>query len=80
MILRSARLGFCLIMFAIAGPAIAADGCGPGCHSAPFGGCVRDGWEQGLPVRNECPASSLPRPPCGKGYRWDRRAMMCFPA
>ena len=28
------------------------------------GSCVRDGWEQGLPVRNECPATSRPTPPC----------------
>jgi hypothetical protein len=30
--------------FSIFGAANAADGCGPGCHSAPNGGCVVDGW------------------------------------
>ena len=78
MIFRPARLGCCLMMFAITGPAIAADSCGPGCHSAPFGPCVRDGWQQGLPVRNECPAVSMHRSPCGEGYRWDRRMKTCF--
>ncbi len=37
------------------GPAIAADQCGPGCHSAQYGGCVVDGWETGARVWNECP-------------------------
>jgi hypothetical protein len=41
------------------GPADAADGCGPGCHSTPGGACVVDGWGTGpaygtsaLPGRN----------------------------
>jgi hypothetical protein len=29
------------------GPATAADGCGPGCHSAISGVCVVDGWGTG---------------------------------
>src|SRR5437660_757611 len=29
---------------AIFGAAKAADGCGPGCHSAAYGACVVDGW------------------------------------
>jgi hypothetical protein len=31
----------------IFGAANAADGCGPGCHNAPYGGCVVDGWSTG---------------------------------
>ena len=66
-----------LIVFAFAGPVAAADGCGVGCYSTASGACVREGWQQGLPVRNECPATSRPTPPCGEYYRWSRRAMMC---
>jgi len=40
---------------------LAADGCGPGCHSAPNGGVV-DGWQLGAPLRNECPAGVRPSP------------------
>jgi hypothetical protein len=53
----------------IAGAAKAADGCGPGCHTAPQGGCVIDGWTSGA-RSNECPVTSRPRTPCGPGYRW----------
>jgi hypothetical protein len=42
------------------GPASAADGCGPGCHSTPGGACVVDGWGTGAPVWNECPAGARP--------------------
>ena len=83
MILRAAQIGSCLIMLlAVLGTpdAAFAYSCGPGCHETPSGACVRDGWEQGLPVRNECPAFTSPRPPCsGPGLRWDRRKMACFP-
>jgi hypothetical protein len=81
MIPRGAQFGFCLIMlFAMSVPANAWSGCGPGCHTSPSGACVRDGWEQGLPVRNECPAFTSPRPPCGDWrMKWDRRKMTCFP-
>ena len=79
MMLRGALAGFCLIMlFASVGPADAF-WCGPGCHTSPSGACVRDGWEQGLRVRNECPAYTRPQPPCGFGMRWDRRKLACFP-
>jgi hypothetical protein len=51
---------FVAVLFAgslsLFGAANAADGCGPGCHSAPNGGCVVDGWGTGARVRNECPA------------------------
>lgn len=83
MILRAARFGYCLVMlFAVlaAPDAAFAFTCGPGCHTSPSGACVRDGWEQGLRVRNECPAFSSPRPPCGPGMRWDRRKLACFPS
>jgi len=84
MVLRAAQFGSCLIMlFAVLGSldtAIAFGGCGPGCHTSPSGACVRDGWEQGLRVRNECPAFTSPRPPCGPYLRWDRRMQACFPA
>ena len=43
---------------ALAGPAWGAGGCGVGCSSTSEGACVRDAWQQGLPVRNECPATS----------------------
>ena len=79
MIPRFALFGFGLIMlFASAGPADAF-WCGPGCHTSPSGACVRDGWEQGLRVRNECPAFTAPRPPCGYRMKWDRRMQACFP-
>ena len=54
---------------ALAGPAWGAGGCGVGCSSTSEGACVRDGWQQGLPVRNECPATSRPSPPCGPYHR-----------
>jgi hypothetical protein len=63
---------------ACSGPANAADGCGPGCHSAELGGCVVDGWGAGAPIRNECPAGARPRPPCGAGYVWRKRFLACF--
>jgi hypothetical protein len=81
MILRGAQIGFGLIMFAVLGApnAALANYCGPGCHASPSGACVRDGWDQGQPVRNECPAYTRPRPSCGFGMRWDRRKLACFP-
>ncbi len=57
----------------------AADGCGPGCHSAQDGGCIVDGWGSGAPVWNECPAGARARPPCGAGYVWRPRFRACFP-
>jgi hypothetical protein len=42
-------IGFGLIIFAIE-PAFAFGGCGAGCHSTSQGVCVRDGWQEGLPV------------------------------
>jgi hypothetical protein len=59
----------------IFGMANAADGCGPGCHSAPNGGCVVDGWTAGA-VRNECPAGARPHRPCPSGMNW--RFGACF--
>jgi hypothetical protein len=60
------------------GPASAADGCGPGCHSTPGGACAVDGWGTGAPVWNECPAGARPRPPCPSGYAWHRSMRACF--
>jgi hypothetical protein len=71
-------LGFGLIIFGME-PAFAFGGCGVGCHSTPEGACVRDGWQEGFPVRNECPATSRPTPPCGPYYRWSRQSLMCIP-
>lgn len=51
------------------------DECGPGCHSALYGGCVVDGWSV-LAVRNQCPFGTRPRPPCPYGYAWKKGA--CF--
>jgi hypothetical protein len=73
------RTLFVAVLFAgsvsIFGTANAADGCGPGCHSAPYGGCVVDGWGPAR-VRNECPVGTRPRPPCPFGYVW--RFAACF--
>jgi hypothetical protein len=62
------------------GPADAADGCGPGCHSTRSGACVVDGWGTGAPIWNECPAGAHPRPPCSSGYVWRPRMRACFAA
>jgi hypothetical protein len=59
------------------GSASAADECGPGCHSTSNGACVVDGWGNAH-VRNECPATASPRPPCGGGYVWRPRMHACF--
>jgi hypothetical protein len=66
------------VAFALAGPAWGAGGCGVGCSTTSEGACVRDGWQQGLPVRNECPATSRPSPPCGPDLRWSRKSMSCI--
>jgi hypothetical protein len=82
MIRPGAQFGFCLVVvFGLFDPLVApfTQSCGPGCHTTPSGACVRDGWQQALPVRNECPAFTSPRPPCGAYYRWDRRMRACFP-
>jgi hypothetical protein len=62
------------------GPADAADGCGPGCHSTAGGACVVDGWGTGAPILNECPAGAHPSPPCSRGYVWRANMRACFPA
>ena len=54
------------------------DSCGPGCHLAPNGGCVVNGWEAGAQVWNECPAGSRPKPPCGAAFRWSKQAKACL--
>ena len=62
-----------------AGEAHAAWGCGEGCHRTSGGACVVDGWGTGAKVRNECPVTSRPRPPCGGGeFVWDRGKQACF--
>jgi hypothetical protein len=76
---RFAWLGAFFLAFALTRPAFGTGGCGVGCHSTSQGACVRDGWQEGLPVRNECPASSRPTPPCGPYHRWSRRSVMCVP-
>ena len=63
----------------VIGPANAADGCGPGCHSTSSGACVVDGWGTGAPVWNECPAGARARPRCGYGYAWRQSMRACFP-
>ena len=68
-----------MLLLAGIGTANAADGCGVGCHATVAGACVVDGWSTGAPVRNECPATSRPRPPCGgRDFVWDRRKQACF--
>ncbi|MCC8972779.1 hypothetical protein H8B01_20555 [Bradyrhizobium sp. Cham227] len=59
-------------------PANAAEGCGDGCHRTLRGACVIDGWGTAARVRNECPATSRPRPPCGgAGFVWRRDYQAC---
>jgi hypothetical protein len=77
MTLRPVLLAFCLLAFTFAAEPVLAFGCGVGCYSTAGGACVREGWLEGLPVRNECPATSRPTPPCGSYHRWSRRAQMC---
>jgi hypothetical protein len=64
------------------GTAQAWDGCGVGCHTAPLGGCVVDGWETATPIspRNECPVYAVPRPSCPFGYVWRNKYRACFAA
>lgn len=57
------------------GPALAWDGCGVGCHTSASGACVVDGWGK---VRNECPASNHPRPPCPRDNRFQHGACMPY--
>jgi hypothetical protein len=79
-IVRTSLLAF-LTGIALLGtsPAFAADGCGVGCHATVAGACVIDGWgTPGLRARNECPAVSRPRPPCGgTGFVWRRDWQAC---
>jgi hypothetical protein len=77
--IRLACIGAFLVMFALGEPASAAGGCGVRCSVAPLGGCVADGWQQALPVRNACPATSRATPPCGQYHRWSRQSLMCVP-
>ena len=63
-----------------AGAARAADGCGPGCHSAVNGECVVNGWQTGAAVWNECPAGAHPTPPCPERYVWRKQTRACMPA
>jgi hypothetical protein len=60
------------------GAAGAADGCGPGCHSAVNGACVVNGWETGAVKWNECPAGAHPRPPCAPHYSWIKQGKTCL--
>ena len=50
--IRFTCLGAFLVAFALTGQASATGGCGVGCRSTSEGGCVRDGWQEGLPVPN----------------------------
>jgi hypothetical protein len=77
MMIRFNCFGAFFVALALAGPAWGAGGCGVGCSSTSEGACVREGWQQGLPVRNECPATTRPTPPCGPHHRWSRQAMSC---
>ena len=76
--IRFVCLGAFLVAFALTGPASAAGGCGVGCHSTSEGACVRDGWQEGLPVWNVCPATSRSSSPCGPYHRCSRRSTMCI--
>jgi hypothetical protein len=76
--IRLACFGALLAALALPAPALAAEGCGVGCHGTSEGACVRDGWQEGLPVWNVCPATSRSSSPCGPYHRWSRRSMMCI--
>jgi hypothetical protein len=66
-------------VLAVVDGAHAADGCGEGCHRTSGGACVVDGWATAAKVRNECPVTSRPRPPCwGGDFVWDRTKQACF--
>jgi hypothetical protein len=67
----------CLLLSAFAGPTFAGGECGTGCSTTAQGACVRDGWQQGLPVRNKCPATTRPTPRCGRYHHWSRLRMAC---
>jgi len=75
------RRVFVAVLFASSlsafGAASAAEDCGPGCHSAPNGGCVVDRWAAGAAAFNECPVGARPRRPCPGRYVWKFKA--CFP-
>jgi hypothetical protein len=67
---------FAVILVSLS-PAIAADGCGPGCHALFSGACVVDGWGRGAAVSNECPVTTRQRPPCPPGFVWSRSFQAC---
>ena len=68
-----------MLLLSTIGSANAFDGCGVGCHATVMGACVADGWGTGAPVRNQCPVTSRPRPPCGgRDFVWDARKQACF--
>ena len=75
------RMKTLAILFAVSlvsiGSAIAADGCGPGCHATSAGACIVDGWGTGARVWNACPVTTRPRPPCAKGFIWHPRFRAC---
>jgi len=76
--IRLACFGALLAALALPAPALAAEGCGVGCHGTSEGACVRDGWQEGLPVWNVCPATSRSSSPCGPYHRCSRRSTMCI--
>jgi hypothetical protein len=78
--MRTILIAALFTIVASVGPADAADGCGPGCHSTAGGACVVDGWGTGAPLLNECPAGAHPRPPCARGYVWRANMRACFAA
>ncbi len=77
--LLAARAFPAMLLLSTISPANAFDGCGVGCHATASGACVADGWGTGAPVRNQCPTTSRPRPPCGgRDFVWDARKRACF--
>ncbi len=55
------------VTVAIPAAASAIDECGPGCHAAPRGECVVDGWTVGA-APNECPVQKQRHLRCPLGY------------
>jgi hypothetical protein len=79
--LEEQRMRTLTILFAVTlssiGPATAADGCGPGCHSTVSGACAVDGWGTGARIWNECPVTTRARLPCPRGFIWKPRIRAC---
>lgn len=78
MMIRNICFGAFLATLALTGPAAATGGCGVGCHSTSQGACVRDGWQEGLPVWNVACSPLRPISPMESAIS-DVRCAMNYP-